>query len=358
VSPKPAKTKNTSIKKHGKSDTGVVAAMDEDPYIDSTDISSPIRTAPRSRKGKMRADDAPDEPSEDEDFEPIREAKRRSALVRNRSPLGPPITSDQRLVEANVSEVHQDIIQHFVMKAKGLDEKFRNQNGRKKPYFTEDNLREMAINWTTSLEDMMEIRDINKENVLTMGKRLLPCLQQYHDQYEEMMLQREDRDIDENHQNVIDLVTDEEDRESDYGQQSGYFERSAEVIAFNESVALAGTQTQQVQMRTIPPKQKVRTMLSGRGSRAGSSGGSRGARSSGRGDFRTGSRRGSGGFPKGRSAARGSSGISKRSSTNKRSSNGSTASAGSSNILKSSAKKPGGGGGADGGFGGIVMMRT
>jgi bloom syndrome protein len=356
VSPKAAKVQTSSNKKQGHSGAGVAAAMDQDSYLESTDISSPIRGASRNRKGKTRAVAEPDEASEDEDFEPVREARRRSGIARTRSPLGPPITSDQRLEEANLNKIHRNMVEQFVIKAKGIDEKIRNQRGRKKPYFTEDNLREMAINWTLSVEDMMGIRGINIESVHEIGDRLLPCLQQSHDRYEEMMEEQEDRDIDENHQNVIDLVTDGDDGDSEYEQESGYFKPSAEVQAFNQRVAQAGTQSQQVQTQSKPPNPKLRTMSVARGSRAGSAAAGRVARSSGRGNFRRGGRRGSGGFPKGRAASRGSSGVAKRSSTSKRSSNGSTASRGPSNIFKSFAKK--GEGGTGGGRGGIGMMPT
>jgi bloom syndrome protein len=295
--------------------------------------------------------------SEDEDFEPIREARRRSAFSSARPQLGPPITRDQRIDEANLSKIHRNLIPHFVIAAKKIEEKIRNEKGRRKTIFNEENLREMVINWTITVNEMLEIRDINKDYVKAFGPRFLPLIQDYHDRYESMMGRQDDRDIDENHQNVIEISTDSDDEDDECGQMSGYFTQSAEVQAFNESVALAGAQSSQQPTRTAPPKPQARPKLGDRGGRGGSSysgsysgSGSARGRSTGRGG-----RRGSGGFPRARSASRGS-GVTKQKSGGKRSSNGSTASAGPSNIFKSFAKKDGGGGA--GGFGGIAMMPT
>jgi bloom syndrome protein len=371
------KTRTPSTKNYGRSGTGVAAAQEKDSYIDSTDVSSPIRAASRNRKGKNRCMDVPsddDDPgdvrhvflasdgSEEEDFEPIREAGKRSAFSDTRPQLGPPITRDQRIDEANLCDVHRDIIPHFVMEAKKLEEKIRNEKGRRKAIFNEENLREMAINWTTTVEEMMEIRGINTDHVKAFGARFLPLIQRFHDIYESMMRRSEDRDIDQNHQNVIEISTDSDDEDDDCGQMSEYFTQSADVQAFNESVALAGAQSSRQPNRPAPPKPMAKPKPGGRGARGGAShsgsypgSGSARGRSTGHGDFRRGGRRGSGGFPKARSASRGS-GVTKRKSGGKRSSNGSTASVGPSNIFKSFVKKDGGGGG--GGFGDIRMMPT
>jgi bloom syndrome protein len=376
VSPKAVKTKTTkttSTRKYGQFGTGVAAAQENESYMESTDVSSPIRAASGNYKSKNRRvdndeeyGDAParfsaSEDSEDDDFEPVREAGRRSAFSDTRPQLGPPITRDQRIDEANLGAVHQMIIPQFVIDAKKIEEKIRNEKGRRKAFFNEENLREMAINWTITVNEMMEIRDINTDHVKAFGALFLPLIQKYHDQYESMMRREDDRDIDENHQNVIVISTDSDDEDDECGQKSGYFSQSAEVQAFNESVALAGLQSPQQPSRTPPPKPKAKPKSDGRGGRGGlsysgsySGSGSARGRSIGRGDFRRGGRRGSGGFPKARSASRGS-GVTKRKSGGKRPSNGSTASIGPSNIFKSFPKKDGGGGGA-GGSGGIGMM--
>lgn len=371
VSPRAAKTQIMSNKKYAQSGTVVPAVMENDSYVESTDVSSPIRAASRDRKGKNRAEKTSNETehgdawqgsdgSGDEGFETLRGTGRRSTPVRTRSPLGPPITSDQRMADLN--EIHGDFVQQFVLKAKAIEEKIRNGRGRKKPYFTEENFREMAIDWTLSVKEMMGIRHINTDNVKEIGKRFLPCLAQLHEQYEKKMRKKDDRDIDENHQNVIDLVTDEEDGDSDFGQESEYFQKSAEVKAFNEKVAQANAEASQRQTQISSSKPKSRIQPTARGNRGGSSfsgnGVTCGSRISGRGDFRREGWKGSGGFSRARSVSRGSRGISKRKGPSKRPSNGSTASGGSSNIFKSFARKTGGGGGTDGGFGSIGIMPT
>jgi bloom syndrome protein len=178
-------------------------------------VSSP---APQRRIATNRFGNSDDEEncgnddfvaSDDEDaFEPMPNSRRR----REETPgdgLGPPITIDQRM--ANLPDIHRDVVSQFVEQAKGLEEKIRNKTGARKPFFTESNFREMAINWTLTLDEMMQIPDINVERVKIYGPQFIQMVTQYHQNYDQMMSDH-DRDIDKNHQNVIDLISDE-----DYG---------------------------------------------------------------------------------------------------------------------------------------------
>lgn len=125
--------------------------------------------------------------------------------------LGPPITLDDRM--AALSGWHRDVIHQFVDEAKKHEEKIRNRTSARKPFFTEANLREMAIRWTLTLGEMRQIPDINVERVNSYGEKFLPLIKRFHSNYNAMMETEDEQDIDPNHQDVIDLVTDDEEEE-------------------------------------------------------------------------------------------------------------------------------------------------
>jgi bloom syndrome protein len=186
-------------------------------------VSSP---APQRRKAANRSGDGNDGDdyanddsvaSDDEDaFEPLPARRHR----REETPgdgLGPPITIDQRM--ANLPDIHRVVVGQFVEEAKGLEEKIRNGTGARKPFFTEANFREMAINWTLTLDEMMQIPDINVERVKKYGPQFVKMVTNYHKDYDQMMADGDDRVIDKNHQNVIDLISDEEEYDLEDGEE-------------------------------------------------------------------------------------------------------------------------------------------
>jgi len=322
----------------------------------STMFTSPLAPSPRrgSTKGKNRmAESVGDDfiaSDESDAFEPVRTSTIRKG--RPVLPLGPPITTDGRMKD--LPELHRVSVHQFVDDAKRLEEKLRNQNGHSRPYFTENDFREMAINWTLTLEDMLQIPAINEEKVHRYGARFLSLIDKYHNGYEEMMASNDDqdRDLDKNHQNVIDLCSDEDDNEDDEEdddhisqaeQPSKYFP-SADVQAFNAQVAQAAQLPQRSHPKPEAPK-KPRGGLKGRG---------KGYRRGGRKSNDSASGSGSG-FRGGRS----NSGVSKRGGPRRTSGGakgGTSAGYQSSNISKSFSKSNGGGGG--GTSGGIGMMPT
>jgi bloom syndrome protein len=164
---------------------------------------------------------------EDDAFEPMSNRRHR----REDTPgddLGPPITIDQRM--ANLPDIHRDVISDFVEKAKELEENLRNRTGVRKPFFTEANFREMAIKWTVTPTEMMQIPDINVERVKTYGSHFVKLVTQCYTSYDQMMAKQEDgqRDVDTNHQNVIDLISDDEDYGSDNGDEEAILEAEQE----------------------------------------------------------------------------------------------------------------------------------
>ncbi len=411
-----SKIKPKTTRKPRKTGTGVAAALEMDSHPQSTNISSPIQPASRKRKAKnpyvedeveaecesdidggdYERDGFVTSDDSDEDFEPVREGGRHLTTRRPRTQLGPPITSDGRMV--NVNFIHQGVISQFVVDAKRLDEKIRNERGLRKALFTERNLQEMAINWTITVDDMLEIEGIDKDKVQKYGARFLPLVQKYHDNYEAMMAPQEDRDLDLNHQNVIDLVSDEEEEfvePSKYFPTSGNAPRSGGYDGRTTN-AIAGSRTQQprAQSPNPEPSRPARDPYPGSAStragnhlddgpagrpypgsssaRVGSYGGNSSTRGAypggtsasgssygghGRGGFKRGSRKGSGGFSKSRSGTGPGGGVSKP-KARKKPSNGSSTSAPSNNTFKHFAKKPDSGKGVGGGGGGFGMMPT
>lgn len=100
--------------------------------------------------------------------------------------LGGPIARDSRLLEANIDPVHADVIANFVDEARRLEERIRNEKGMR-VLFTETHLREMAIGWTDTLDEMQRIHGIDKNHVKQYGPKFVPVIKRYKSIYQEMM---------------------------------------------------------------------------------------------------------------------------------------------------------------------------
>ena len=248
TAPRPIKqSQKPPAKKSGKSTTAA---------IPSTALTSPLTEAisrrqnPANRQqGDARVDDrryvrndfvASDDEDDDSYFEPSRDRQ-----IRQETPqLGPPITSDERM--GDLSDLHCVFVHQFVEEANKEMEKIRNDHSLKKPIFTDANLREMAINWPITLKEMQEISHINVSSVKTWGKKFLPIIQRYFRNYSDAMAENNNRDIDKNHENVINLCSDddEDDDEDEFGmnasdeeaileaeEESKYFEQVAKAFS-------------------------------------------------------------------------------------------------------------------------------
>lgn len=181
----------------------------------STNVSSPVHSVSKSRKAKSAIATFMDEEDEDvqvalpgtihkngyerddfvvsdheEDaFEPVHRPSRPPAQGRQQTleELGPPISRDPRLSEAGLDDVHRDVVQAFVEKARELEENLRNKHGLRRTLFTEQQFREMAIRWTTSVAHIYTIRGVDKSKVDLYGAKFASLVQQFYTQYKEMM---------------------------------------------------------------------------------------------------------------------------------------------------------------------------
>lgn len=173
-----------------------------------------------------------DEEAEEDAFAPRFSDRRPPPRRRQQTldDLGPPISRDSRIDEARLDEIHQDIVHAFAERASELDESLRNKHGLRRSIFTEQQHREMAIRWTTTVHQMYTIRGVDKTKVDLYGARFAALVRQFYTQYQEMMggnaakpfsavvsaaeTQRRDRDL-------INLVSDDEDNAEDRNTGSG-----------------------------------------------------------------------------------------------------------------------------------------
>ncbi|TKX24527.1 DEAD/DEAH box helicase-like protein 1 [Elsinoe australis] len=305
----------------------------------------------------------------DDGFQPVRMAGRANRQPQQRT-LGPPITED-RLLE-NLNDVHRSLVDSFLDAAKVVCKDICARNELRKSPFTDTQLRHMAIRWTEDVDSVMKIPGVQEWAVTRYSSELRKLVKNYHTQYKQMMgNDHEDTDIDDfgtgdlddgatnadgpvldpNHQNVIDLVSDDEqedleeeepvlpgpsrqaataqhasmfdqDADSDYGSEiegsidleddddgpgiaSSFFTQSPDVQRFNETQEAA---------RAARPVQKSRPTSSGfrGGKKAGGRKTSGGGRSGGSTRGKSSHRRTSGGTRGGKVAKASKSSTSKK----------------------------------------------
>ncbi|KAI0409669.1 hypothetical protein F4802DRAFT_614319 [Xylaria palmicola] len=248
-------------------------------HFTSTLVSSPARKSTGKKKGKAIANSEKESDEEfgthsngyardgfvvgdewsDEDFETMAPsiARRRQA-----NPVGPPISRDARLNREDLTEVQKDILESFLEDAQNLEEQIRVSHRNRKPLFSQIQLREMGLRWTTTLDQMRRIPGIDEAVVNRHGNTLLPLIQRYHQQHQEIMgVSPEPRALPQLGE-IVDLVTsdddDDEDQdieaiEDDYGddddeddedsgEASGYFQPSVTEKTFMENFNRANQQ--------------------------------------------------------------------------------------------------------------------
>ncbi|KAI1171220.1 hypothetical protein F4777DRAFT_566296 [Nemania sp. FL0916] len=222
----------------------------------STLVSSPIGKSAGKRKGKAVA--TYDEESDD-DFGVHSNSYARDGFIgdgdrsdddfetmphpaggsRRTNTVGPPISRDARLIEEDLTEVQKDILESFLKDAQKLEETIRNQSGRRQPLFSQLQLREMGLRWTISLDQMRQIPGIDEAVLARHGKKMLPLIQNYHQQYQEIMGLSPEPRATPHLGEIVDLVTTDDDEseddevmgavesssdEEEAGETSGYFQ--------------------------------------------------------------------------------------------------------------------------------------
>ena len=225
----------------------------------STNVSSPVR-AKSKKKGKATAtlddedsDDFPDGgqshgyvlddfvegDDDDDDFESMPASR---TCRRGKEPLGPPISHDVHMEDANINEIHRDIAESFAEAAGKLQEDLLNRKGLRQRWFSQKDFREMALRWTDTVDKMRFIPGVNTDKVDKYGGKFLPLVKEFSRQYQDMMgtpapASTSATAAGPSSRHVVDLVSDSGDeaaQQTDYddddiadddleGETSGYF---------------------------------------------------------------------------------------------------------------------------------------
>lgn len=235
--------------------------------LPSTYVSSPVDRRKKKTPGADNNRQAgnwyqndefliPDEESDEDDEDAFDELPQHRPAKPPSARLGPPISGDVRLQD--LPDIHQDIVHGFVQEARTLEESIRNNKEIRKPLFTETHFQEMAINWTTSLDQMRRIPGIDVDKVKQYGPRILNILKRHHTLFQEIMGPDSTGSGD---QEVVDLISSEVEMDEDMddediiqGENSHYFSNNSnnsssrpDVQAFHNR--LNGLQSQQTQSK-------------------------------------------------------------------------------------------------------------
>jgi bloom syndrome protein len=201
-------------------------------YPASTNISSPIQARQARPRGKLTRGLQPerhevDEDSDIDDFEPVREkgVARRSKTRE----LGPPITTDEKMDRLN--SPHRHIVEDFVGQAKSALQRFVFEKSLRRQPISDTQLREMAIAFPQSQQELRMIEGMNDYNVTTYGRLLLRLVKTAFDNYEEIMRTTEDTPADPNHRNVVEISSDEENFINDEDE----FDMSQSEVEFEDT---------------------------------------------------------------------------------------------------------------------------
>jgi len=278
------------------------------PDMQSTYVSSPINDRKGKGRSRVVADDeetfaqtsnryaddgfvVSDDAEEDDDdnddaFDEL--PAHRPARPASKKTAGTAISVDQRL--RNLPDLHQVMVDNFVNEAQTLEEQIRNKKELRRPLFTVQDFRAMAIDWTTSLEKMSRIPGIQTDKVQEFGPRVLTILRRYHDHYMEMMPADEEAPASGtgHDQDIVDLISSDIELEED--EDSHYFNNNSNTTAHPEVQAFH-SRLQSLATASAEPSSSRSRASSSRGGAAGGGGGKRGY-------GKKGFRKGSGSFPK------------------------------------------------------------
>ncbi|KAH9819394.1 ATP-dependent DNA helicase hus2/rqh1-like [Teratosphaeria destructans] len=213
-----------------------------------------------------------DDEDESDAFEPIGEPGH-THLERRKRDVGPPIRSDN--VMDGLDKSHRYIVDDFLRRAKDETSKLVQEKSLRGVPFTDTILRQMAIRFTDTTEKMLEIPGINYEKVEHYGRQFCNLVHHARRTYEELSGKRvEDepfeQSLDPNLNTVIDLVSEDEEEDDDYGslaesdladedgcpgQASTYFQQPQHIRDFNAKYGHAGSQA--LQQPEPPPTKKL-----------------------------------------------------------------------------------------------------
>ncbi|KEF52483.1 bloom syndrome protein [Exophiala aquamarina CBS 119918] len=252
VKVKPKAAPRKARKKAGA--TGVKATLDE--YPASTNVSSPIQA--RSKRKAVRpaqfleSSDDDEEDQESDGFAPVKEYGVPS--IQKKSRMGPPITKDRIL--AKLDDAHKHVLGIFMEEARNAVQAIMNRNSLQQRQVTNSLLREIGIQFPMTEEELIRITKLNAETYKLFGPTLLRLVQSARENYEAIMAAQGDdldpnqeasedeyreRDLDPNHNIVVEISDDDEDNRDfspsdndlDETESSHYFSVPDDVNQFN-----------------------------------------------------------------------------------------------------------------------------
>lgn len=127
------------------------------------------------------------EEDEDNTFQPIPPRRRQQPNRQGPRELGAPILRDAHHDGAVANEMHDDLVANFLHEAKALDSKLRDRDGIRRAIFSETELREMVLRWTTSVVDVASIPDIDQEKVEKYGVKFADLVLRFKVHYDDVM---------------------------------------------------------------------------------------------------------------------------------------------------------------------------
>ncbi|KAF2685868.1 hypothetical protein K458DRAFT_300377 [Lentithecium fluviatile CBS 122367] len=226
---RPAPKRNIQEYLYGEGDDD-----DEDYYAEA-----PHPTGSKARKGCKNDGFVVSDSDDDRGFRPIRVAE----SLRQTKPkaLTAPITIDERL--ANLTDFQRDILSDFMEGAKNMTRNIKIKKGMRNAPFSDTILREMCLDLPKNEEELLAIPGVNPEMVELFGKTFLrlvnkakgifgdnpPVPKNMLSKCRRVMQDEEDdndedqKPLDPNHQNVIDLCeSDDEPAQAGVESESDY----------------------------------------------------------------------------------------------------------------------------------------
>ncbi|KAL4817282.1 hypothetical protein BDW67DRAFT_183948 [Aspergillus spinulosporus] len=178
----------------------------------STNVSSPVRSANRRRLERYRhIDSAANESDTDVDsdgFEKIRIAGREER--KTRIIPGPPITQGDRFDQ--LDHLHRAVAEDFMVYAKNYCQEVVMDKGLRNQPFSDTILREMVMVFPKDKGEMLQIPNIDPDKVHRYGDKILKLLRDTKQRLSELKQAGDDVDgvvPDPNHHNVVNVSDDE-----------------------------------------------------------------------------------------------------------------------------------------------------
>lgn len=238
---------------------------DGEDHFDEIPQDRSSRNIKRLSKGYQKDDfvasdhiDPDDFEDDDEIFAPVRVAGRPQR--KRQKSLPPPITIDEKMQSLN--EIHRIIVDDFVLNARRESKKLLLARNLRAAPFTDTMLTEMAIRFPKDKQELLQIPHIDPDKVELYHKQFLSLVREWEQRYHTLRDQEEDRPDDPNHQNVVDLLTsDDEDAggtahglESSQEEQSSYFHQpDDQVVGFNNQMEMLQSARLAQRPRPKPP---------------------------------------------------------------------------------------------------------